>query len=117
MHPDVEIIAHERAGVVRFREGAHVATFDWEFGGREVIVSIYVPAPAEWDAELPWAAGRRTEILETLGREVRRQRCRGCGIEIAERWVNLTEPPRLPRVWHALGRLIERWVGRAERAR
>jgi len=32
--PEVEIVAHGRAGVVRFREGSNVGTFDWEFGGR-----------------------------------------------------------------------------------
>ena len=113
MRPDVEIVTHGRAGVVHYREGGHSHAFDWEFGGKRVIVSIYVPAPDEWDARIPWAAGRRAEVLDAVAREVRRQRCRGCGIEIAERWINLTERPPLFGRWAlAAWRTAGRWFAR-----
>ena len=61
------------------------------------LATIYVPSPADWDARIPWAAGRRDEVLATLAREVSRQKCRGCTIEIAERWIHLREAPPLMR--------------------
>jgi hypothetical protein len=91
MTPEVEVVAHGRSGVVRYREGANTHQFDWEFGGGKVVVTIYVPSPAEWDARLPWAAGRRSEVLAALGREVCRQKCPHCRVDIADRWINLLQ--------------------------
>ena len=89
---DVEIVANGPGGVIHFRESSNVASFGWEFGGTpKVVVIIYVPAPADWDTKVPWAAGRRAEILEKLAREVCRQKCRGCGVEIEEHWIHITE--------------------------
>src|SRR5437762_3099070 len=88
---EVEIVSHGRAGLIHYREGAQVHTFDWEFGGAGVVVTIYVPTPAAWDAKVPWAKGRRAEILDTLAREVCRQRCSGCEIELQDHWINLRE--------------------------
>ena len=89
MTPEIEILTHGRSGVIRYREGTNMHQFDWEFGGAKVLVSIYVPSPAEWDTRLPWAAGRRSEVLAVLGREVCRQKCPGCRVEINEHWINL----------------------------
>ena len=83
------------AGSVTYREGEHAHRFDWELGAKDVVATIYVPAPVDWDARIPWAAGRRGEVLGALAREVSRQKCRGCLIEIAERWIYLRRPPPL----------------------
>jgi len=56
-----------------------------------VVVFIYAPSPAEWDARLPWAAGRRAQVLGALGREVCREKCPGCRVHIAERWIELRD--------------------------
>ena len=88
----VEITSSGRAGRIRYQEPAGEHAFDWEFGGGNVVVTIYVPGGDDWNVVVPWAAGRRAEVLTRMASEVRDLRCRGCGIEIAERWVNLTEP-------------------------
>ena len=95
--PVVTLVAQGRSGRVHYHEGDHAHAFDWELGGRDVVFIVYVPSAATWDAELPWAAGRRAEVLDTVASELRRQHCRGCGVEIGERWVHLREPPRTPR--------------------
>ena len=110
MRASVEMVSHGPSGIARYREGAHQHDFDWEFGGRDVIVSIYVPGPAEWDAAIPWAAGRRDEVLHRLGRIVARQQFPFGRFEIHERWVNICEarPP-----W----RVIADWIGHLRKDR
>jgi hypothetical protein len=105
MRVSVEMIAHGPSGIARYREGTNEHDFDWEFGGRDVIVSIYVPGAGEWDAAVPWAAGRRDEVLQRLGRAVARQQFPFGRFEIQERWVNICEarPP-----WRVVADWIER---------
>lgn len=105
--PVVDIAINGPGGSVVYREGAHEQAFGWDLGTGDVIATIYVPSPADWDARVPWAAGRRGEILAALAREVSRQKCRGCLVEIAERWIYLREPPPLARrIVSALGRFV-----------
>ena len=110
MNPEIEIVAHGPSGVVHYREGPNSHAFDWELGGGDVIVSIYVPAPDEWDARVPWAAGRRAEILERLVSAVRRKQSLYGRVEILDRWINFREP-RAP--WTLVGA----WLARLKRRR
>ena len=100
----MDIVINGPGGSVIYREGAHEQAFGWDLGATDVIATIYVPSAADWDARVPWAAGRRGEILATLAREVSRQKCRGCLVEVAERWIHLREPPpfgrRVVNAWH-----------------
>jgi hypothetical protein len=105
--PVVEVAGTIPGGSVVYREGERVHEFGWDLGARDVVMTIYVPAPGDWDARIPWAAGRRDEVLATLAREVSRQKCRACDVEIAERWIYLREPPPLPkRVVDAFRRFV-----------
>jgi hypothetical protein len=108
MHSRVEVVSHGRSGVVHYREGANAHAFEWELGGGDVILSIYVPGPAEWDARLPWAAGRRAEVLQHLAQVVRRQQFPAGRAEIGERWITIREA-RAP--WQLLGE----WLARLRR--
>ncbi|MSR35249.1 MAG: hypothetical protein EXR95_01220 [Gemmatimonadetes bacterium] len=70
-------------GTVTYREDAGEHAFGWELAGRGPSVAfIYMPDEARWPVELPWAVGRRAEILERVAGEVHRQTCRGCRVEI-----------------------------------
>ena len=104
----VEISVNGPGGSVTYREGEHAHAFGWDLGGGDLLATIYVPSPADWDARIPWAAGRRDEVLAALAREVSRQRCRGCVVEIAERWIHLREPPPLLR---RLASALRRFIG------
>ena len=92
MHdPKIDIVARGPAGFVRYHEANNTHEFQWEFGTGKVVVFIYAPSPAQWDARLPWASGRRTEVLTALGREVCRQKCPGCRVHIGERGIELRD--------------------------
>ena len=104
MRASVQMISHGPSGVARYCEGEHQHDFDWEFGGGDVIVSIYVPGPAEWDVRVPWAAGRRDEVIGRLARAAARDQFPPGRFEIHERWVNICEarPP-----WRIIGEWIK----------
>lgn len=81
---------HLPAVSMRYREpGRGEHTFDGELGAGKVVVSIYVPSPEDWDAALPWAAGRRREVLERLAHEVIRRKAAASSFTIHERWVHI----------------------------
>jgi hypothetical protein len=72
----VNIITQGRSGKVQYIEGSlfrkNTCEFYWEFGGAEMLVTIWFPKddPA-WDAKYPWAAGRRMEIVKEMAEQVR----------------------------------------------
>jgi hypothetical protein len=85
----VEIVQRGRDGDIRYVEGDHSYDFYWEFGGADVVGSISVPSREQWAAALPWAAERRDEVLQRVGEEAPRKRCRGCRVAIRERSIDL----------------------------
>jgi hypothetical protein len=88
----VEIVTHGRGGVIRYREGWHRCSLDWEFGGGNALAIIYAPPPDRWATEVPWAADRRDEVLDRVGREVIRQQCSRCSHVIHAGGVDILEP-------------------------
>lgn len=105
MTPELKVVSHGRSGLVHYREGRHTHTFDWELGGGDVIMVVYVPTPAAWDAAVPWAARRRTEVLERLARALCRQQCPRGRYELADQWIHVREP-RPP--WRVVGDWLAR---------
>lgn len=78
-------ISGGRAGYLSYSDDSGSHEFGWEIGGsNDVVVFILVPSPEEWVTQLPWASGRRDEVLDRIAREVHRQQCRGCGWEITD---------------------------------
>jgi len=74
-----------RTGYLRYSEDAGSHEFIWELGGSgDLVVYVAVPTPEQWTTELPWASGRRGEILDRIAREIHRQQCRGCTWEITD---------------------------------
>ena len=74
----VTIETRGQAGTVNYIEGSKSLSFDWEFGGREIIALLWGPAPSDWDNKFPWAAGRREEIMRRVADEVIKQRAQTC---------------------------------------
>ena len=115
MRTQVEIVSHGGpSGVVHYREGPNVHAFPWEFGAGTTLLIIYVPAAADWDAALPWAAGRRATVLERVGRAAARREFPFGRVELAERWISVLAP-RPP--WRVVGDWLKRLVGRGPRPR
>lgn len=90
----VTVLEQGRSGRIRYSEGIlHSHEFYWEFGGGDAVALISVPTPEEWPAAVPWAATRRSEILERVGAEVCRQRCPTCRPVHSDGWIELVAPP------------------------
>jgi len=79
-----------RAGQVEYRQNGHVGRFDWELlaPGKSTL-HIRVPSPERWDGAVPWAAGRRQQILSRVAEEVARKVGPECRWEIAEEGIFL----------------------------
>lgn len=72
----VDVITKGRSGTIQYIEGSlfnkNTCEFYWEFGGPDVMIIIWFPkTDAEWDANYPWAAGRRMEIVRDMAEQVR----------------------------------------------
>lgn len=75
----VEIETRGRDGYVYYSEGPNRVRFYWEFGGTPRILAIISGAkPGEWDDSLPWAQGRRAEIMRRIAEAVIRQKAQEC---------------------------------------
>ncbi|MBE0670810.1 MAG: hypothetical protein IH588_09495 [Anaerolineales bacterium] len=72
----INIKTQGRSGKVQYIEGSifkkNTCEFYWEFGGADVIVTVWFPAEDKWDAQYPWASGRHKEILTFVANELRR---------------------------------------------
>jgi len=82
---EVRIVTKGPYGSVIYQEGSHSASFLWEFGGGEIIAIIHLTPSFEWNEQLPWAAGRRDEVLERMVNDVIRQKCHDCVASIIEK--------------------------------
>ncbi len=88
----VEISQDGRGGGILYRETG-VGEFQtwWEFAGGNdgVLAFMSVPPSAYWDARVPWASGRRDEILARIGAEIIRQKATGYVCEIGEDFIHI----------------------------
>jgi len=81
----VDIETRGRDGTVHYSEGPNRVRFYWEFGGAPRIVAIISGVrPGEWDESVPWAKGRRVEIMHRIAEGVIRQKAPGCTAEYFE---------------------------------
>lgn len=81
----VEVLERGRSGSVVYREAENVISFYWEFGGGDTVAIIWAEQSASWNARYPWAAARRSTILERVARELIRQKAPACRAEIDHR--------------------------------
>jgi hypothetical protein len=72
----VVIVEKGPIGSICYYEDSKVASFEWEFGGRDVIAIIHGGSAPEWSEKYPWAADRRLEIFERVGNEAISQRAK-----------------------------------------
>ncbi len=92
---EVRIITKGRYGAIEYVEDGQTCQFYWEFGGGDALAIITVPTPGAWDTEVPWAKGRREEILDRVAAETVRQRAPSAFIQREDQFINLLlkEPP------------------------
>jgi hypothetical protein len=64
-----------RNGTVIYREGPETLSLYWEMGGAALAI-VSGPRPQDWDRAVPWASGRREEVMRRVADEVIRQSLR-----------------------------------------
>jgi hypothetical protein len=64
-----------RDGTVTYREGPETLSLYWEMGGTALAI-VSGPPPQDWDRAVPWASGRREEVMRRVADEVIRQSLR-----------------------------------------
>jgi hypothetical protein len=78
----VEIKTNGPSGYATYIEGQNRISFDWEFGGApKTVTTIWGPRPNKWDELVPWAKGRRIEIMHRIAEEAIKQKARHCVAE------------------------------------
>lgn len=82
----VKVVEKGRSGKVQYTEGSFfnskTCEFYWEFGGGdETLATIWFPTEEKWNAQLPWTAGRRKEIMDFVAEEVRKQMAKSATIK------------------------------------
>ena len=60
-------------GDLTYSEAEHEVTFPYSWGGPDV--GIAIPSEGEWDAKLPWASGRREQILSSIALKFIQSEC------------------------------------------
>jgi hypothetical protein len=78
---DVRVERMGRGGPITYTEGTQEVQFDFELGDAGI---IYCPPSEGWDHRHPWAAGRRSEILDRVAAEFIRREFRGCRFEFEQ---------------------------------
>ncbi len=71
----INIIQKGPSGTVQYTEGwlkKNVCEFYFEFGGADIVATVWFPAEDKWDAKYPWASGRHKEIITFVAKEVHR---------------------------------------------
>ena len=93
---EVRIITKGPYGDIEYVEDGQTCRFYWEYGGGNTLASITVPTPDAWDTEVPWAKGRREEILDRVAAETVRQQAPSAFIQRDDQFINLLlkKPPR-----------------------
>ena len=76
---EVEITQQGRGGIYYYTEHGVKLPFEWDFSS--IGITIYVPTHGAWNEfcrknDAPWGIGRRQEILQRLGDEVRRRKAK-----------------------------------------
>lgn len=87
----VDIERKGRSGLVRYRDGAGVLAFHWEFGGPGAVALVFVGNEAAWKARPAWAVARRAEIVGRVAGAVLEQMVPAGRVEIDDKlgWINI----------------------------
>lgn len=75
--PILEYTQEGRGGIIFYKEKDISIRFDWEFGGGNAIVVIYIPEVQYWEAQTGTPLSRRDEILTFLCKQVIRDEAPG----------------------------------------
>ncbi|MDR3614359.1 MAG: hypothetical protein P4L53_12420 [Candidatus Obscuribacterales bacterium] len=92
----IEIEERGRCGVITYREGSHLISFDYEFGGGDCLAFIFGPKQEMWDTTYPWAIGRQHQIFTDMSKEVIAKRANSClaQIELRTGTVAIIQPKK-----------------------
>lgn len=85
----LEYLEQGRAGLITYCEGDLRISFDWEFGGGNCVVIIFVPKPEHWEAQTNTPLDRRQEILQFVADRAIRDKAPSCHSHISDNWIEI----------------------------
>ena len=88
---EVQIVENGPAGTVYYFENGQTLKVYWEFGGGDTIAILYPPTEEKWDTQVPWAQGRRREVLEFVAKQVIQQKAPGCDVRWSADYIELVK--------------------------
>ena len=88
---EVQIVENGPAGTVYYFENGQTLKVYWEFGGGDAVAILYTPTEEKWDSQVPWAQGRRREVLEFVAKQVIQQKSPGCDIRWSDGYIELVK--------------------------
>ena len=100
MRTKVQIEKHGRSATITYTDAKGQAhAFEAELGGKDVLLCIYAPAPAEWAARTPWRAEERSAVLEDMARKVGRKEGLGQDVRLVGTGIDIYRPTSWWRRW------------------
>lgn len=92
MSKNIEIVESGKAGKIIYNEGVYKHEFDYEFGGGECLVLIWVPSEKEWANETQLNLEQRPQILEFIAHQIIFTKAKGCSFRITENNIAIISP-------------------------
>lgn len=78
-----------RGGTITYQDGETDIPLDWEFGGGNCVVIIFVPTEAQWEKATGLPLSERLPVLEFVAQQVIRDQAPSCRYEISDPWIEI----------------------------
>lgn len=78
-----------RGGTISYQKEAIHINFDWEFGGDNCVVIIFVPTEAQWEKATGLPSTERLPVLEFVAQQVTHDQAPTCRYEISDPWIEI----------------------------
>ncbi|MFN7117410.1 MAG: hypothetical protein ACK4TA_11465 [Saprospiraceae bacterium] len=78
-----------RGGTIKYEDGETVIPLDWEFGGGNCVVIIFVPTEMQWEKATGLPLSERSNILEFVAQQVIHDQAPNSRYEISDPWIEI----------------------------
>ncbi len=89
MSAQLQYSQNGRGGTITYQKENIRLNFDWEFGGNNCVVIIFVPTEAQWEQTTGLPQSERLPVLEFVAQQVVRDQAPTCRYEISNPWIEI----------------------------